>query len=210
MFPSCLEHSLAGEALRQKKWEYNTINLRDFGIGKHSQVDDTPYGGGAGMVIRADVLGTAIESIDLPKTKLIYMSPRGKPLNQEKVKELSDLSDISIICGRFEGIDERILEYYDIEEVSVGDYVLSGGEPAALILMDAIIRLLPDVIGNSQTHAEESFTNNLLEYPHYTRPAQWNGLEVPEILKSGNHKKIEEWRKEKSIELTQLKRPDLC
>ena len=158
MFPASLGYSLAGEALKAKKWDYHTVNIRDFGIGKHKNVDDTPYGGGAGMVIRADVLGNAIESAQ--KMPLLYLSPRGKPLTQAKVQQLATLPQIGLICGRFEGIDERVLEYYKIEEISIGDYILSGGEPAALILMDSIIRILPDVIGNQETHSEESFSNN--------------------------------------------------
>jgi tRNA (guanine37-N1)-methyltransferase len=211
MFPGSLSSSLAGDALEKGLWSYKTVNIRDFGVGKHKNVDDSPYGGGAGMVLRADVLGEAIESQAKPgkKQKLIYMSPRGKQLTQQKVTELAELKEIAIICGRFEGIDERVLEHYEVEEISLGDYILSGGEPAALILMDAVIRVLPNVLGNKETHDEESFSNGLLEYPHYTRPPEWNGRAIPEILVSGNHAKVAEWRKQKSIEVTKKNRPDL-
>ena len=211
MFPGSLGFSLAGDALKKGIWGYNTVNIRDYGLTRHKTVDDTPYGGGAGMVLRADVLGEAIEA-NQPKTqnhKLVYMSPRGKALNQKKVKELSALEQITIICGRFEGIDERVLTHYNIEEISIGDYVLSGGEPAALVLMDSIIRTIPEVMGNPETLSEESFSGGLLEYPHYTRPKEWKGMEVPEVLQSGNHAKIAEWRKEKSLEITKRVRPDL-
>jgi len=210
MFPASLGHSIAGEALKTQKWAYTTVNIRDFGLTRHKNVDDTPYGGGAGMVIRADVLGAAIDST--PQMPLIYLTPRGTPLTQSKVQQLSQHKEIGIICGRFEGIDERILEHYNIEEISIGDYILSGGEPAALILMDSIIRILPDVLGNADTHTEESFSpqnNNLLEYPHYTRPLEWNGKKVPDVLQSGNHAEIAKWRKEKALEITKKRRPDL-
>lgn len=207
MFPGYLSYSLAGEALKNGLWEYNAIDLKTFGIGKFPRVDDTPYGGGAGMVMRPDVLEKAIEKTNL--SKLIYMSPRGARLTQKKAAELANTKEINILCGRYEGIDERVIEHYGIEEMSIGDYVLSGGEPAALILMDSVIRLLPEVIGNSDTHMEESFSNNLLEYPHYTRPAVWKDIPVPEVLSSGNHAKIKEWREKKSLEITKAKRPDL-
>lgn len=211
MFPASLGYSLAGTALKKGLWAFEAIDLKNFGQGKHNQVDDTPYGGGAGMVLKADVLGAAIESTThKPQTtKLIYMSPRGKPLTQAMVREFSELADITIICGRFEGIDERVLEHYKIEEVSIGDYVLSGGEPAALVLMDAVIRVLPNVIGNAGTHDEESFSSGLLEYPHYTRPTEWNGRKVPEVLMGGNHGEIAKWRRKKALELTKSRRPDL-
>ena len=210
MFPGTLGHSLAAEARSRGLWSLETINIRDFGMGNYKHIDDTPYGGGAGMVIRPDVLGAAIESKPATRhAKLIYMSPRGIPLNQQRAKDLAKRSELTILCGRFEGVDERVLDYYDFEEISIGDYVLSGGEPAAIILMDTVIRLLPDVMGNPETLNEESFSNGLLEYPHYTRPAVWNDIEVPEVLQSGNHAKIAQWRKERSLELTKLRRPDL-
>ncbi len=213
MFPGSLGQSLAGKALERGDWGYTPVNIRDFGEGVHKAVDDTPYGGGAGMVMRADVLQDALLSIPEPG-KRIYLSPRGKPLTQAKVKELSTCPNITLLCGRYEGVDQRFLDAYDFEEISIGDYVLSGGEPAALVLMDACIRLLPGVMGNSETANEESFSNGLLEYPHYTKPAQWvpkggTVLEVPEVLRSGNHAKIKAWREEQSYALTKARRPDL-
>jgi tRNA (guanine37-N1)-methyltransferase len=207
MFPGTLDFSIASEARQKGVWSYKTINIRDFGLTRHKNVDDTPYGGGAGMVIRADVLGAALESS--PIKPLIYLSPRGKQLTQAKVAELAKQPELGIICGRFEGVDQRVLTHYNIEEISIGDYILSGGEPAALVLMDSIIRVLPEVVGNAETHSEESFSNGLLEYPHYTRPAQWNGLKVPEVLTSGNHAEIAKWRHEQSVEITKKNRPDL-
>lgn len=214
MFPGMLGHSLAGKALEKGIWSYDAINIRDYATDKHKTVDGTPCGGGAGMVMRADVLGSAIESNLESATKLIYMSPRGKKLTQVDVYELANLKNIAIICGRFEGIDERVLEEYGVEEVSVGDYILSGGEVAAMVLMDACIRLIPGVIGNFVTHSEESFGQStdyagLLEYPLYTRPDKWNGRNVPEVLLSGHHANVEKWRLEKAKEITRLKRPDL-
>lgn len=216
MFPGCLGQSLSGKALESGLWDYRTIDIREFGKGVHKTVDDTPYGGGAGMVMRADIIESALCYAPNPGKK-IYMSPRGRPLMQKYVKELSALDAITILCGRYEGVDQRVLDAHEFEEVSVGDYVLSGGEPAALILMDACIRLLPGVMGNSETAPEESFSeerDGLLEYPHYTKPAEWidkNGTlrVVPEILRSGNHGKINEWRHEQSLEITQKNRPDL-
>jgi len=216
MFPGCLGQSLSGKALESGLWGYRSIDIREFGQGVHKTVDDTPYGGGAGMVMRADIIESAL--CYAPNAgKKIYMSPRGRPLTQKYVKELSALDAITILCGRYEGVDQRVLDAHEFEEVSVGDYVLSGGEPAALILMDACIRLLPGVMGNDQTAPEESFSEErggLLEYPHYTKPAEWtdkNGTlrAVPEILRSGNHGKINEWRYEQSLEITQKNRPDL-
>ena len=213
MFPGSLGLSLAGKALERGDWGYNAINIRDFASGVHKSVDDTPYGGGAGMVMRADVIESALLSVSTPGKK-IYLSPRGKPLTQERVKGFSAESDITLLCGRYEGVDQRVLDAHGFEEVSIGDYVLSGGEPAALILMDAVIRLLPGVMGNNDTPLEESFSNELLEYPHYTRPAKWvdaNGTkhDVPEVLQSGNHAKIKGWREDQSLKLTKARRPDL-
>jgi tRNA (guanine37-N1)-methyltransferase len=214
MFPGPLGHSLAGKALENGIWSFETVNIRNFATDKHKTVDDTPAGGGAGMVIKPDVLGAAIEASVSPKTKLIYMSPRGALLTQSKAYELSKTPEIAIICGRFEGVDERVLQEYEIEEISVGDYILSGGEVAALVLMDACIRLLPGVIGNELTLNEESFGENadyagLLEYPLYTRPSEWKGRKIPEVLFSGHHAKINEWRLEMAKALTKAKRPDL-
>lgn len=215
MFPGSLGQSLSGRALDNGTWSYDRINIRDFATDKHQTVDDTPYGGGAGMVLRPDVLETALLSIQPQKRgRLIYMSPRGRVLDQKLVQELTMENNLTILCGRYEGVDQRFIEAYDIEEISIGDYVLSGGEPAAIIMMDACIRLLDGVMGNDDTAGNESFANDLLEYPHYTKPATWedaknNIHEVPAILKSGNHAKIDEWRYEQSVALTQSRRPDL-
>lgn len=216
IFPGMLGQSLAGKALERGDWDYKTINIRDFATDNHNTVDDTPYGGGAGMVMRADVIESALLSIKKPSRK-IYLSPRGKVLNQALAKELSQEESLTLLCGRYEGVDQRVLDAHDFEEISIGDYVLSGGEPAAMILMDSCIRLLPGVMGNEDTADNESFgsaTGGLLEYPHYTRPAEWrdsngNTHKVPEVLKNGNHAKIEEWRKEQSEEITKVVRPDL-
>ena len=215
MFPGTLGQSLSGRALEIGKWSYKTINPRDFATDKHSTVDDTPYGGGAGMVLRPDVLENALLSVPEKKRgRLIYMSPRGKVLNQKLVQDLSIEDNLTILCGRYEGVDQRFLDAYGIEEISVGDYVLSGGEPAAIIMMDACIRLLDGVMGNDETAGDESFSNRLLEYPHYTKPAQWTDAsdtihDVPDILRGGNHAKINDWRKAQSLALTQSRRPDL-
>jgi tRNA (guanine37-N1)-methyltransferase len=213
IFPGFLGTSLSGKALDKKLWSYAAINPRDFTTDAHKTVDDTPFGGGAGMVMKPDVLDRAIRSLQ-PAGRLIYMSPRGLPLTQKKVEDLTQEPATTILCGRYEGVDQRLIDAYQIEEISIGDYVLSGGEQAALILMDAVIRLLPDVIGNTDTHREESFSNHLLEYPHYTRPVEWAGPDgvvhkVPEILSSGHHAKINQWRKEQAEKLTQHRRPDL-
>lgn len=216
MFPGSLGLSLAGKALARGDWAVNAVNIRDFAQNVHKSVDDTPYGGGAGMVMRADVIEGAL--LSLPKAgRKIYLSPRGKVLTQDLAKELSLESDVTLLCGRYEGVDQRVLDAHGFEEVSVGDYVLSGGEPAALILMDACVRLLDGVMGNCETVSEESFSDGsagLLEYPHYTKPATWETdggevLDVPEILRSGDHGKIAAWRREQSREITQAQRPDL-
>lgn len=213
MFPGFLGQSLAGRALERGDWSYTAVQIREFGEGKHQTVDDTPFGGGAGMVMRPDVIEKAL--LSLPETgRKIYMSPRGKVLNQALVKELSTTPALTILCGRYEGVDQRVLDAHGFEEISIGDYVLSGGEVAALTMMDACIRLLPGVMGNEATPDEESFSNGLLEYPHYTRPADWTDVNgearaVPEILKSGNHAKIAQWRHEQSLKITQAIRPDL-
>ncbi|MDH5723540.1 MAG: tRNA (guanosine(37)-N1)-methyltransferase TrmD [Alphaproteobacteria bacterium] len=214
MFPGSLGLSLSGKALEKGLWSYRTVNMRDFGLGVHKAVDDTPFGGGAGMVLRADVVEDALFSLPSQAQKNIYLSPRGKTLTQEKVIEFSKIPELTLLCGRYEGVDQRVLDAHNFEEISVGDYVLSGGEPAALVLMDACIRLLDGVMGNDQTPDEESFSHGLLEYPHYTKPANWvdsKGVkrDVPEILTSGHHKNIEKWRKEKSESLTKDVRPDL-
>jgi tRNA (guanine37-N1)-methyltransferase len=213
MFPSTLGQSLAGKALDKKIWSYRAINIRDFADDIHRTVDDAPFGGGAGMVMKADVLERAY--LSLPhRGRFIYMSPRGRVLNQNLVKELSRENTLTILCGRYEGVDERFLEHYQAEEISVGDYVLSGGEIAALTLLDACIRLLPGVMGNLDTAPNESFENNLLEHPHYTRPQSWQTadgtiLNVPDVLRSGHHDHIQKWRHDQSRLITRARRPDL-
>ena len=208
IFPGFLGYSLTGKALENGKWNLETINIRDYAFDKHGSVDDTPCGGGAGMIMRPDVLGNAL-SHNHQGGRLIYMSPRGKPLTQEMVHELAKEEKISVICGRFEGIDERVLEAYQVEEVSIGDYILTGGEQAAQIMLDAIIRLLPGVLGNEESTADESFENILLEHPQYTRPIEWEGRTVPDILLSGHHQNIARWRHEQALEITKQRRPDL-
>lgn len=211
MFPGPLGISLAGQALDAKIWQLDTIQIRDFGIGKHRQVDDTPTGGGAGMVLRADVLGAALdEAISRnPGTPLIYMSPRGKRLSREMAHALAQGPGVTILAGRFEGIDERVIEHYRLTEISIGDYVLSGGELAGLVLLDSVIRLLPGVVGDAESLTHESFEQGLLEYPHYTKPREWRGHPTPDILLSGDHKKIAAWRKTQSEHITAARRPDL-
>ncbi len=213
LFPGPLGHSITGRALTNGLWSVDAINIRDFATDKHKTVDDVPFGGGAGMVMKPDVIERALLSFPAQGRK-IYMSPRGTPLTQNLVKELSKEETLTILCGRYEGVDQRVLDAYDFEEISIGDYVLTGGEMAAHILMDATVRLLPGVLGNETTPDEESFSNGLLEYPHYTRPAQWVdafGAErsVPDILTSGHHGKVAEWRHQQSLDLTKARRPDL-
>ncbi len=208
LFPGFLGSSLTGKALEEHKFELNAINIRDYALDKHKSVDDTPCGGGAGMIMKPDVLGRAIKE-NHSSGRIIYMSPRGLPLNQSKVKELSKETELTIICGRFEGIDERVIEAYNIEEISIGDYILTGGEQAALVMLDAVVRLLPGVLGNEESIKEESFEDYLLEHPQYTRPIDWEGRMVPEVLLSGHHQKIEAWRKQKREIATKDKRPDL-
>ena len=211
MFPGPLGVSLAGRALEEGKWSLDRVQIRDFAIDKHRTVDDTPAGGGAGMVLRADVLAAAVDHAlgAHPGSPILAMTPRGKPLTQARVRELAQGPGVIVLCGRFEGFDERIFQSRAIEEVSIGDIVLSGGEPAALMLLDACIRLLPGVMGAPSSGAEESFENGLLEYPHYTRPAIWEGRTIPEVLRSGDHAKIAAWRKSQSEDQTRLRRPDL-
>ncbi len=213
MFPGALGQSLSGKALEKKLWSYTAVNIRDFATDKHKTVDDTPFGGGAGMVMRADIVEKALLSIKNPGRK-IYLSPRGRVLTQDLVKELAGEPALTLLCGRYEGVDQRVLDAHGFEEISIGDYVLSGGEPAALILMDACIRLLPGVMGNEDTPAEESFSHGLLEYPHYTRPAEWTAADggkhaVPPVLVSGDHGKVAQWRREQAEKLTRARRPDL-
>jgi tRNA (guanine37-N1)-methyltransferase len=211
MFPAALGLSLAGRALESGAWSLEPIQIRDFATDRHRTVDDTPAGGGAGMVMRADVLAKAIDhaSPSGDQRPRLLMSPRGKPLTQARVRELATGPGAVILCGRFEGVDQRIIDGRALEEVSVGDFILSGGEPAALVLLDAIVRLLPGVMGNDASGEEESFENGLLEHPHYTRPQNFEGLEIPAVLTSGNHGKIAKWRREEAERLTAERRPDL-
>jgi tRNA (guanine37-N1)-methyltransferase len=211
MFPGHLGHSLAGRALERGDWECDAVDLRAFGQGKHRAVDDTPAGGGAGMVLRADVLGHAVDaaSPEGDERPRLLMSPRGRPLDQKMVRELASGPGAVVVCGRFEGVDQRVIDGRDLQEVSVGDYILSGGEPAALLMLDAIVRLLPGVMGNAQSGEFESFENGLLEHPHYTRPALWEDRPIPDILTSGNHGAIAKWQQAEAERLTQERRPDL-
>lgn len=211
MFPGALGLSLAGRALERGDWSLEAVQIRDFATDRHRTVDDTPAGGGAGMVMRADILAKAIDATapaDDPRPKLL-MSPRGKPLTQARVRELAAGPGAVILCGRFEGVDQRIIEARGLEEVSIGDFILSGGEPAALVLLDAVVRLLPGVMGNDISGDEESFENGLLEHPHYTRPQEFEERPIPEILLSGNHGRIAAWRREQAEILTRERRPDL-
>ena len=196
MFPGSLGHSLAGKALDDGVWEIDAVDIREFAEDKHQTVDDTPFGGGAGMVMRADVIDAALKSVTATQRPVIYLTPRGKPLDQARVKELALAEGVVLLCGRYEGVDERVIEAWDMEEISLGDFVLSGGEPAALTLIDAVVRLLPGVMGNEATPVEESFEEGLLEYPHYTRPEEFEGMKVPDVLLSGHHAEIEKWRME--------------
>jgi len=211
MFPGPLGVSLAGRALTDRIWSLDTVQIRDFATDKHRSVDDTPAGGGAGMVMRADVLAAAVDSVlaARPDAPMLAMSPRGRPLDQAMVRALAAGPGVSILCGRFEGMDERLFEARPIVEVSIGDYVLSGGEPAAMVLLDACVRLLPGVMGAPSSGEEESFESGLLEYPHYTRPQEWEGRTIPEVLRSGDHARIAAWRKARAEEETRLRRPDL-
>ncbi|QKV19962.1 tRNA (guanosine(37)-N1)-methyltransferase TrmD [Oricola thermophila] len=211
MFPGTLGQALAGRALSQGTWDLQTVQIRDYATDRHRSVDDTPAGGGAGMVMRADVLAAALDANagpDDPRPRLL-MSPRGKPLTQKRVRALAEGPGVVIVCGRFEGVDQRVIDGRDLEEVSIGDYVLSGGEVAAQVVLDAVIRLLPGVMGNAESGETESFEDGLLEHPHYTRPAEWEGRTIPEVLTSGNHAKIGKWRRERAEELTRERRPDL-
>jgi tRNA (guanine37-N1)-methyltransferase len=208
MFPGPLGRSLAGRALAEERWSLDAVQIRDFATDKHRTVDDTPAGGGVGMVLRADVVARALDSItsDAP---VLAMTPRGTPLTQGRVRQLAAGAGATILCGRFEGFDERLFEARAIEQVSIGDYILSGGEMGALVLLDACIRLLPGVMGAPSSGDEESFETGLLEYPHYTRPVIWEGRTIPEVLRSGDHAKIAAWRTSMAEEHTRLRRPDL-
>jgi tRNA (guanine37-N1)-methyltransferase len=209
MFPGPLGQSLAGKALEAGRWRLETIDIRDFAQGRHASVDDAPFGGGPGMVMRPDVIDAALEATAMAGEPAIYLSPRGRVFDQALAAELAARPGVTLLCGRYEGIDERVLEARAVEEVSLGDFVLSGGEPAAIALIDAVVRLLPGVMGAPEGLDEESFAAGLLEYPHYTRPAEWQGRSVPEVLLSGHHEKIRAWRRERSEAITRARRPDL-
>jgi tRNA (guanine37-N1)-methyltransferase len=208
MLPGPLAYSLAGKALEAGIWQLETVDIRDFARDKHRSVDDAPFGGGPGMVMRPDVLDAAIDGAG-GSGPLILLSPRGRPLDQERVRALAAMAGVRLICGRFEGVDERVLEARSVEELSLGDFVLSGGEPAAIALIDACVRLVPGVIGCAEALAEESFAEGLLEYPHYTRPQLWQGRAVPEVLASGDHQRVRAWRRNEAERLTRERRPDL-
>jgi tRNA (guanine37-N1)-methyltransferase len=211
MFPGPLGVSLVGQALAAGVWSLQTIQIRDFGLGRHAQVDDTPAGGGAGMVLRADVLGPALDYAreQAPQSPLIYLSPRGTPLTQAIARELAAGPGVTLLAGRFEGIDQRVIDAKGLREISIGDYVLSGGELAAMVLIDASVRLLPGVLGGAESLTDESFESGLLEYPQYTKPRAWEGHSIPEVLLSGDHKKIAAWRREQAERMTAERRPDL-
>ena len=208
-FPGPLGKGLYGKALAEKIWKLETVNIRDYATDKHKTVDDTTYGGGSGMLIKPDVLANSLDKNLNSKEKIIYLSPKGKLLNQKLAKELSKEGTINLICGHFEGVDQRVIESRNIEEVSIGDFVLSGGESAAFVMLDAIIRLLPGVLGNETSVEEESFENGLLEYPQYTKPQVWEEKTVPDVLLSGDHAKIKDWRLSQSEAITRDRRPDL-
>ncbi|MFT4181521.1 MAG: tRNA (guanosine(37)-N1)-methyltransferase TrmD [Rhizobium sp.] len=210
MFPGHLGTSLAGKAMERGQWSLDTVQIRDFATDKHRTVDDTPAGGGAGMVLKPDVLARAIDhASENDNRPRLLMSPRGKPLTQKRVRELADGEGVIIVCGRFEGVDQRVIDGRDLEEVSIGDYILSGGEPAALILLDAIVRILPGVMGNDLSGLHESFEGGLLEHPQYTRPQMWEEREIPAVLTSGNHGAIAKWQRQEAEKLTKERRPDL-
>ena len=224
MFPGPLGLSLAGKALERGIWALDVLDIRDFARDKHRAVDDAPFGGGAGMVMRPDVLDAALVAAKARASKIaatkigadpgldapvIYLSPRGRLLDRALARELAQGPGATLLCGRYEGVDERVLEAHGVAEVSIGDYVLSGGEPAALVLIDAVVRLLPGVMGNQESPVEESFERGLLEYPHYTRPAEWQGRQLPEVLISGHHEKVRKWRRAQAERITEERRPDL-
>lgn len=210
-FPGVLGASLTGKALKDGLWQLHTHDLRRYGDGKHRKVDDTPAGGGAGLVMRPDVLGRCLSDVISRRSvcPIIYMSPRGKPLTQARAHDLAKGPGPIVLCGRFEGVDQRVLDHFNIEEVSIGDYVLTGGELAAQVMIDATVRLIPGVLGNFESTEEESFSSGLLEHPQYTRPAVWEGRPIPAIVTSGDHAKVKNWQKDQSETLTKTRRPDL-
>lgn len=209
MFPGPLAHSIAGTALRQGIWGLETVDIREFAGNKQHSVDDAPFGGGASMVMCPDVVDAALTAVADDRGPVIYLSARGRPFDQAKARELAAAPVVTMLCGRYEGIDERVIEAHALDEISIGDYVLSGGEPAATVIIDACVRLLPGVIGNAKSLVEESFERGLLEYPHYTRPPSWQGRKVPEVLLSGHHEKIRAWRLAQAEKVTRERRPDL-
>ncbi len=211
-FPGVLGLSLTGKALQQGLWQLHTHDLREYGVGKHRNVDDTPAGGGAGMVLRADVVGSAIEAAQQHARghwPILYMSPRGRRFDQAMARDLARCDGVTVLCGRFEGVDQRVLEHFHVEEVSLGDFVMTGGELAAQAVLDTTVRLLPGVLGNAESAVDESHANGLLEHAQYTRPANWQGLNIPDVLMSGNHGEISKWRREQSEALTKARRPDM-
>lgn len=208
-FPGLLDVSILGTAREKGLWSFDTVDLRRFGLGKHRQVDDTPAGGGAGLVLRPDVAAAAIDSVERKDRPLVYLSPRGAPLTQTKVREWAAGPGVIFFCGRFEGLDQRVIEARGMEEVSLGDFVLAGGEVAAMAMIEACVRLLPGVAGNPMSLEHESHETGLLEHPHYTKPSEWEGRPIPPVLLSGNHGKVEEWRQNQAEELTKARRPDL-
>ena len=208
-FPGPLGEGLYGKALSEKIWKLETVNIREYAIDKHKTVDDTTYGGGSGMLIKPDVIANSLDKNIKSNEKIIYLSPKGKLFDQKLAKELSQEVKINLICGHFEGVDQRVIESRNIEEVSIGDFILSGGESAAFVMLDAIIRLLPGVLGNKMSKEEESFENGLLEYPQYTKPQIWEEKTVPDVLLSGDHAKIKDWRLSQSEAITRVRRPDL-
>ena len=209
MFPGTLKYALAGRALKNKLWQLNVINIRDFATDKHGSVDDAPLGGGHGMIMRADVIDAALQATENAPGPRFYPSPRGAKLTQSEIRSLSRGKGALFICGRFEGIDQRVIDKNDLIEISLGDYILSGGELATQVILDSCIRLLPGVMGNHLSHEQESFENGLLEHPNYTQPRIWQGIAAPEVLSSGHHEKIASWRKSQSEDITKKRRPDL-
>ena len=209
VFPGLLSKGLYGKSLSNKLWDLSVINIRDSATDKHKTVDDTPYGGGSGMLLKADVLASSLDQKVKKGERVFYLSPKGKKFDQKLAQELSKEKSISLICGHFEGVDERVLTTRNIEEISIGDYVLSGGETAAFVVLDSILRLLPGVLGNDNSSLDETFENGLLEYPQYTKPQIWEEKSVPEVLLSGDHTKIKDWRLSQSEAITRVRRPDL-
>ena len=209
VFPGPLSKGLYGKSLSKNLWNLNIVNIRDAAEDKHKTVDDTPYGGGSGMLLKADILAKSLDKNKIEGEKVIYLSPKGKKFDQNYARELSNEKSVSFICGHFEGVDERVLSTRNIEEISIGDYILSGGETAAFVVIDSILRLLPGVLGNENSRVEESFENGLLEYPQYTKPQIWEEKAVPEVLLSGDHSKIKDWRLSQSEAITRVRRPDL-